>query len=62
MYENIEKERQKHGLSVAEISLLLGISPELYYQDGWQGKIPAEKLRDLAQAFGCSADHLLGLE
>ena len=62
MYENIEKERQRYGLSVEEMSYLLGINPEQYWEQEWKRQIPAETLRTLSQIFECSIDYLLGLE
>lgn len=62
MYENIEKERRRYGLSVEEMSYLLGIEPERYWEQEWCHQISAETLRSLSQIFRCSVDYLLGLE
>ena len=61
MYPNIEAERARRGLTVAELTNKLHVCRKTYYNWIASGKIPQEKLQAMADLFGVSADYLLGL-
>lgn len=59
---NIEAERARLGLTRAQISEALGISPKTYAVYIAGGAIPSDKLEKLRALTGRSIDYLLGVE
>ena len=60
-YPNIEAERARRGLSIEELSEMLGVSRRTYHNWIAQGKIPFDKIDALATLFSVSTDYLLGI-
>lgn len=61
VYPNIDAERARKGLTVNELVKQLGVCRKTYYNWINKGKIPREKLEQLADIFSVSTDYLLGL-
>ena len=59
-YPNIQAERARNGMTVADFADRLGVTRKTVYN--WQnsGNIPSDKLEQMADIFGCSVDYLLG--
>lgn len=59
-FKNIEAEQVRAGFTQEEIAKKLNITRKTYrhWIDG--GSIPASKLCELSDLFGCSIDYLLG--
>lgn len=60
MYPNIDAERARNGLTIEELSQLLGVTRKTYYNWVKSGNIPQSKIQMMADIFGVSADYLLG--
>lgn len=59
-YPNIEAERARRGMSVAELITALGLkSRKTYYNWVKRGRIPQDKLLRMADMFECTVDYLL---
>lgn len=58
-YPNIEAERARHGLTIGDLAEKLNVTRKTIYN--WQkaGKIPANKLEEMADLFGVTIDYLL---
>ena len=61
MYPNIDAERARYGLTVTALAKKLGVCRKTYYNWISNGKIPKDKLEQLADIFDVSTDYLLGL-
>lgn len=59
MYPNIDAERSRHGLTKNALSQKLGVSRKTYYNWEKRGRIPKNKLVELADLFNVSVDYLL---
>lgn len=61
-YPNIAAERARNGMTIDDLARELGVSRKTIYN--WQraGNIPADRLEQMADLFGCSIDYLLGYE
>lgn len=59
-YPNIEAERARFGMTIADMVSMLGVkSRKTYYNWVARGRIPQEKLLIMADKFGCTVDYLL---
>lgn len=61
IFPNIEAERARRGLTVADLTNKLLVCRKTYYNWIASGKIPQEKLQAMADLFDVSTDYLLGL-
>lgn len=59
-YPNIEAERARIGLSKDDLAKRLGVARKTVFNWMQSGNIPAGKLIEMADLFGCSIDYLLG--
>ena len=59
MYPNINAERARNGLSVEQLSNMLGITRRTFYNWVTKGRIPQKQLEKMAELFGVSIDYLL---
>ena len=59
-YPNIDAERSRNGLSLDELSSVLGVTRKTLYNWMNKGRIPTAALEKMAQVFDCSIDYLLG--
>lgn len=59
MYPNIEAERARKGLTKEELASFLGVDRKTLRKWVNIGNIPVEKINQMADFFGCSADYLL---
>lgn len=59
-YPNIAAEQARKGMSEEQLAVHLGISRKTLYNWKAEGKIPQNKLEEMATLFGCSIDYLLG--
>ena len=59
-YPNIEAERARFGLTKEQMATKLNITRKTY--DNWveKGKIPSDKLCEMADMFSVSMDYLVG--
>jgi transcriptional regulator with XRE-family HTH domain len=62
LYPNIEAERARKGITLENLSELLGISRKTFYNWVYKGNIPQSKLEAMANLFGVSVDYLLASE
>ena len=60
IYPNIEAERARKGMSVENLTSLLGVCRKTYYNWVSKGQIPQNKLEKMAEIFNVSSDYLLG--
>lgn len=62
LYPNIAAERARQGMTVEDLATKLKVTRKTIYN--WQkvGKIPADKLEQMADLFKCTVDYLLGRE
>lgn len=63
MLPRIKDEREQHGLSVEQVSNVLGVHPNTIR--GWERGDYEPTSRNLVQMstlYGCTADYLLGLD
>ena len=58
-YPNLDAERARLGLSMAQLADCLGVSRKTVYNWMRRGSIPQEKLWRMTQLFGCRAEYLL---
>lgn len=58
-YPNIDAERVRRRMTVQELADCLGISRKTYYNWCKVGKIPQNKLIEMAELFNVSIDYLL---
>lgn len=61
VYPNIEAERARNGLTIEELSTLLGVTRKTYYNWVSKGKIPQPKIELMSDIFNKSSDYLLGI-
>ncbi|HPD89010.1 MAG TPA: helix-turn-helix transcriptional regulator [Oscillospiraceae bacterium] len=61
-YPNIEAERARRNLSYESMAERLGVTRKTLYNWIVSGKIPQNKIEDMADYFGCSVDYLLSHE
>jgi transcriptional regulator with XRE-family HTH domain len=61
MWVNIEKERERAGLTKEQMCKQIGITVRTYWNYLAGGPIPSDKLVHMAKLFECSTDYLLGL-
>lgn len=61
-YPNIELERIKTDLSKTKFVKNVGVTLQTY--KNWQasGNIPSSKIVQMSELFGCTTDHLLGID
>lgn len=59
MYPNIEAERARKGLTKEELANFLGVNRKTLRKWVNVGKIPTDKLTQMADLFGCTTDYLL---
>ena len=60
IYPNIEAERARKGMSVENLTSLLGVCRKTYYNWVSKGQIPQNKIEKMAEIFDVSSDYLLG--
>lgn len=60
MYNNIDSERIRLRMTVEDLCKEIEISKRTYFSWQQSGKIPANKLIQMADLFKCSIDYLLG--
>ena len=60
VYPNIEAERARNGMSVEDLTRLLGVCRKTYHNWIRKGQIPQKKLEHMAEIFNVSSDYLLG--
>lgn len=60
IYPNIEAERARKGMSVENLTSLLGVCRKTYYNWVSKGQIPQNKIEKMAEIFNVSSDYLLG--
>ena len=61
VFPNIEKERERIGLSKKELTKELGVSRRSYYNwIGGKNPIPSDALIKMSEMTGASIDYLLG--
>lgn len=58
-YPNIAAERARHGLTIGDFADKLNVTRKTVYNWDRAGKIPANKLEEMADLFGVSIDYLL---
>ena len=61
MYPNIEAERARKGLTKEELASVLGVDRKTLRKWVNVGNIPTDKLKQMANYFGCTTDYLLGI-
>lgn len=61
-YPNIDAERARHGMTVQELADFLKVSRKTYYNWCRYGRIPQNKIEELADLFNTTTDYLLGLQ
>ena len=60
MFKNIDSERVKKDLSRKQLSKMLGVSePTLRSWINRDTELPASKVVEMTECFGCTADYLL---
>ena len=58
-YPNIDAERARNGITISELSSMLGVTRKTYYNWITNGNIPQSKLEKMADLFSVSTDYLL---
>lgn len=63
MFNNIEAEMARHGMTRQQLSTILNVSRRTI--SNWINKktaIPSDKLIELSKMWNCSTDYLLGVD
>lgn len=58
-YPNIDAERARRGMTVADLAAALGVGRKTLYNWCRRGRIPTKKLEAMANIFQCPSDYLL---